>query len=587
MWSRRRSEGEGEPRPSAAAPVALPVPAAPLPTPALPPPLAWRPDDEADAAIARAVERSRRRVSAQRDDLAAIVDSSFDAFVAIDADLRVVHWNARAERLFGWTRDEALGEQLLGQVLGPLSPTDLWTLASGAAGDEPLGLEAHHRRGRRLAVEVALSTSVAADGERRLQAFIRDVSKRRRAEMRAKLEHAVTRAVAENRTTEDAARQVLVSLADLFGCCAGAVWLVSETPGELRLLDSWTAGAPELRAWSTACAAGPLPLVGTLPGRACETATPVLRTEAPCLPGDPRLSCADAAGLQAGLCMPLVVDDEVVGVLELCDAVVRQVEPELIEHLRGAEQIFSNFLARRKAEAAAEVAQQEFLALVSHELRTPLTSILGYVQMLKGALPEEGAERAQRCTDVVARNTERLQRLVGDLLFAAEVGRGEMGLRTEPLNVRDLAGQALEAAWPAASERGVRLAIRIDADPPTVQGDPQRLGQVLDNLLTNAIKFSHDGGRVTLSVGVAGASEVLVAVEDEGIGVPADELGRLAERFYRASSARTAQVQGLGLGLALSSAIVDEHGGRLEIDSVEGEGTTVTVRLPVAVAESL
>ncbi len=226
--------------------------------------------------------------------------------------------------------------------------------------------------------------------------------------------------------------------------------------------------------------------------------------------------------------------------------------------------------------------KDEFVALVSHELRTPLTSITGYLELVLDdpELPDE----QRRFLDVVDRNADRLLRLVSDLLLVAQIESGKLVLEPEEVDLVDLATQSVEVLRPAADARGIDL--HLDVDPiPSLKGDPARLGQLLDNLVSNAVKFTESGGRVVVALGVTG-DEIVLAVSDNGIGIPVAEQRRLFDRFFRASTAQDRAIEGTGLGLTIVHAIVRAHGGTIELTSDEGQGTTFRVRLPVAGPEA-
>jgi signal transduction histidine kinase len=218
-----------------------------------------------------------------------------------------------------------------------------------------------------------------------------------------------------------------------------------------------------------------------------------------------------------------------------------------------------------------------FLAAVSHELRTPLTSVSGFLELLGDEEDSLGLGGRTYLT-AARRGTARLQRIVEDLLLVAQIEAELLELRTEPVDLSELAAAAVEVVRPAAEEK--RVAITLDTEGPVpLEADAARLGQVLDNLLSNAIKYTPTGGAVVLSVS-GGNGHRRIEVADNGIGVPHEELGQVFSRFYRASSATRRAIPGTGLGLVIARAIVEDHGGTIALDSREGEGTTVTVTLP-------
>ena len=215
---------------------------------------------------------------------------------------------------------------------------------------------------------------------------------------------------------------------------------------------------------------------------------------------------------------------------------------------------------------------------MSHELRAPLSSIVSYAELIRD--DEQGLSRdAAGFLDVVQRSAERLTRLVGDLLLLSRIDAGVIPLELAPVEVRDVVADAVSAAGPGAAERGRRARER-GTGRAAAAGRPARLQQVLDNLISNAVKFTSSGGRVRLTATYQD-SEWRIDVTDSGIGIPPGELDQLFDRFFRASNARIAGVPGSGLGLSVVRAITELHGGRVAVTSTPGSGTTFSVHLPV------
>jgi PAS domain S-box-containing protein len=223
--------------------------------------------------------------------------------------------------------------------------------------------------------------------------------------------------------------------------------------------------------------------------------------------------------------------------------------------------------------------KDEFVALVSHELRTPLTSIRGYLELLL-----EDAERFEQThTDwlsVIDRNSERLLCLVEDLLLKAQVNAGKVALTVKEIDVAAIVEHSVETGAPVATARGIALVSSAGPVPP-VAADPVRHGQVIDNLISNALKFTPAGGRVEVRSSERN-SRARIEIADTGTGISTAEQERLFERFYRTAQAQTDAVPGVGLGLSIAKAIVEAHGGTISCESVEGAGTTFAIELPLA-----
>lgn len=226
--------------------------------------------------------------------------------------------------------------------------------------------------------------------------------------------------------------------------------------------------------------------------------------------------------------------------------------------------------------------KDEFVALVSHELRTPLTSIIGYISALQRGRAGVVSVEQRQLLDVAERNGQRLLRLIGDLLLAAKADAGALTLETESLDLGAIARQAVEAALPQAETQGVELTLSAGGALPLV-GDPARLVQLLDNLISNAIKFTPAGGSVMVSLSADGSCAVL-EVRDDGIGIPPGERARLFQRFFRASTATSREIPGTGLGLSIVKTIVELHEGSIECKDGDAGGTTFVVTLPLELA---
>jgi signal transduction histidine kinase len=230
------------------------------------------------------------------------------------------------------------------------------------------------------------------------------------------------------------------------------------------------------------------------------------------------------------------------------------------------------------ADRRLERLRDAFVAAVSHELRTPLTSISGFLELLgdeEESLPLTG----RTYLTAARRGTARLQRIVEDLLLVAQIEADRLELYTEPVDLTKLVAAAVEEASSAAAGKQIAITLESGGSLP-LEADAARIRQVLDNLLSNAIKYTPAGGAITVTTS-GREGQRYVEVVDNGIGIPHDELGQLFSRFYRASTATRRAIPGTGVGLVIARAIVESHEGEISLESREGEGTRVTVTLPL------
>ena len=254
----------------------------------------------------------------------------------------------------------------------------------------------------------------------------------------------------------------------------------------------------------------------------------------------------------------------------------------------SAQIMAENALARQADELSAQNEQlreldqlkDEFVALVSHELRTPLTSIIGYIELLRDE--RAAGMDADHFARVIQRNAERLLHLVGDLLFLSQIQTGKLALEVCDTHLADIAAEAVQEMRPDAGQKNIELTLSAAVDPH-LPVDPTRMAQLLGNLISNAVKFTPEDGKVEVTLAVEG-NEAVLSVADTGIGIPAADQEQIFERFFRTEAATRRMIPGSGLGLTISRAIVNAHQGTITVRSDEDHGSTFTVRLPLASA---
>jgi protein-histidine pros-kinase len=468
-----------------------------------------------------------------------LLEAAPDAMVVVDESGRIVLVNSQVLAMFGYDPEELVGqpvEQLIPQAArgahaahrqGYVGTPRVRVMGSG------LDLRACRKDGSEFPVEVSLSPMHTPEGLL-VCAAIRDVTRRRREEdlFRGLLEAAPDAMV----IVDQSGRIQLVNaqVEKLFGYERAE--LIGR-PVEILVPERFAAHRSFRGGYVHEPRTRPMGLAGDLFAR---------RKDDTEFPVEISLS-------------PLQTDEGV-----LVSAAVRDISE------------------RRSIEDATARAKDEFFATVSHELRTPLTSLIGYGELLSDLEPL--TEQGRRFLTVMLRSAERELRLVDDLLTLVQIEEGGLSILPTRLDVVAVVTDAVEAARPHAEESGLALRLDVPGHAVPVDGDGDRLGQAVDNLLSNAIKFTPHGGSVSVALRVEG-EQAVIDVSDTGPGVGAEDVERLFERLYRASGAVEQQVPGAGLGLTITRAIVDAHGGTIGIPHTDTDGTTFRIALPLRTAE--
>jgi PAS domain S-box-containing protein len=522
--------------------------------------------------------------------LTGVVGSSGDAIVELDLKGRITAWNPAAAAMLGFEPADAVGQPL--SMLRSEGQVELSELVTAAIADRetaPREIALQTKQGE--SVPVSLRVSPIRDVRGRLlgtSLVARDVSDRRRAERareRAEsyrgVQLAVAGGLAESNSTEEAMPRVVEALGRGLGWDAGLYWRAGED-GALTCDAFWGKRGRELKQFEASTAGLAVPAGEGFLGHVVATAkaawTERIADDSSFPPGE----LAAAAGATGAVAFPLMRGGAVIGVLEFFTSEPRAPDADLMQTLSVISDQVGQFTARKDAERDAERVKDEFFGLVSHELRTPLTSVIGYTDMLAKSEGEQLSDRAKKMLDVIQRNAKREMRLVGDLLLLVRIEAGSFDLEPGTVDLAAVAQEAAEAARPAAEGAEMELSLSLGEVPP-FSGDSDRIGQAIDNLLTNAIKFTPAGGTVELRIGTAG-ERALVEVQDSGDGIPPEDQQRLFDRLYRASSATKDHVPGTGLGLTIVKAITEAHGGSVTLESEVGAGSTFRLEFPLKAA---
>lgn len=475
--------------------------------------------------------------------LAALVASSDDAIISKDLNGIITTWNEAAERLFGYSAAEAIGQRIALVIPENRLEEEEVVLAKVREGTGISHFETVRMRRDGTLVEVSVAVSPIRDAQGKVigaSKIVRDITLARSIEREA------LRLAAIVESSDDA----IVSK-DLNG-----------------IIQTWNQAAERMFGYTADEAIGKSITI-VIPEDRLSEETEVLTR------------------VRAGLSV------------EHFETVRRRKDGSLLDislsvspirtHggvVIGASKIARDISEQKRLRAMAEEASRlrdEFLAVLSHELRTPLNTVLGYARMLRRDDSKLQGEARTRALESLERNAGALSRLVNDVLDTSRIVTGKLRLVLESCDVEDVIERAVEIVGPAADAKGLAVHTHLDSRS-TVSGDADRLQQVLWNLLSNAVKFTPPGGSVTVRTERRDA-EVLIVVQDTGIGIAPQDLPFVFQRFWQAHSGVSREFGGLGIGLALARHIIELHGGRIRAESAgAGRGATFVVTLPSATA---
>ncbi|PYL28005.1 MAG: hypothetical protein DMF45_10535 [Verrucomicrobia bacterium] len=522
-----------------------------------------------------------------------ILDTALDCIITIGSGGHVLEFNPAAERVFGFSRDEAIGKELADLIIPPRMREQhrrglahYLKTGEGPVIGKRIEIAGVRKDGSEILVELTI-TALKIDHEPLFTAYLRDITERVRNDRRRLAQYTVASLLAGSWTLEEASSAILQTIASIGDWALSGLWIYDETIGRLRCRAFWQAGSDNLKKFGQFSQTVQFRMGEGLPGRVWESNEPAWIHDVTVDKNFPRSAAAKETGLRGGFAFPLFAGRAVNGVIELFSHDFAEPDNDLLQLVAALGSQIGLFIERRRMEKelerakenaeAASTAKDRFLAILSHELRTPLNPVLLWAD---GVLNQPGVDpEIEQGLRMVCRNIELEARLIDDLLDLTRIARGKLQLRLQPADAHELVRHATEIVRADLDSRHIQLSVALEATPHQVNVDPPRLEQVFWNILRNACKFTSDGGAISIRSYNSAPNSITVEMTDNGVGIEPEFLEKIFAAFEQLEMRR----EGLGLGLAISKAIVEMHGGSIRAQSEgQGKGATFAVTLPAA-----
>lgn len=549
-------------------------------------------------AIPQLVEARRAQRAAEERFAVAFRRAPIPFVIRRIADDRIVEANAQFEALTGLCREEIIGKtssEIIGRTSAPGGATreaqiaarkELVARAEATGSVSNAEVVLTTKGGERRIVIVSIETiDFGDDGPCGFVSLV-DATKRRLAERRLALQSTVSRILAESDDLAEAATQILRAMCEAEGWSTGALW---ERRGDrLQCFDVWSRPGAALeplvaqtRTLSFARGEGG-------PGRVWRDLAPRIIPDISQDPSFLRRDAARAAGLRSAVLFPIRHGDDVFGVIDFIGD-VPPIDPQLHEVLGSIGAQIGLFTERVRRERLAEEnrrihaanrAKSAFLANMSHELRTPLNAIIGFTSIIRDGKAGPLADLQREYLGDVLASSSHLLAIINDLLDLAKIESGKTELRPQEVDSEKLVEEVRDILRGLAAEKRQRLRMHVDACVRRVVVSERFTKQILYNLVSNAIKFTPEGGEISIHVVPDGDEMFRLEVEDTGVGIAEDDRDRLFDEFHRLHRHAAEKVEGTGLGLAITRRLAEAQGGRADASSVVGKGSRFYVTLP-------
>jgi two-component system CheB/CheR fusion protein len=532
-------------------------------------------------------ERKRTEETNRR--LAAIIESSGDAIISKDLDEIITSWNKEAERLFGYSADEVIGKPITVLVPADRHNEELGIIERLRQGERVLRYETVYLRKDGTALNVSLAVWPIKDETGNVigaSKIARDITERIRTERRRTTQYAVTNLLAASWTLAEVATELLEAMASSGDWAFAAIWTYDEAAGGLRCRNVWHEASERVKKFSDLSLVITLPEGQGLPGRVWNSKKPTWVYDVTRDPNFPRAPYAAAADLHGGFAFPLFFQGEIDGIMELFSHNVVEPDEDLLQMVEALGSQIGLFIARgrivqelqrhKENAGAASTAKDRFLGLLSDKLRAPLAPVLTWA----GKIAEQSDLRpeVQQGLKMVRGNVELEMRLIEDVLDLSRIARGKLTLQLRKADAHQLLQSALEIMRSDIEQKHLTPLVALTASRHELIADAPRLQQVFWSVLHNACKFTPENGTISVRSYNPSPRRITIEISDKGIGIDPQFVEKVFYAFEQADS----QSEGLGLGLAISKAIVEMHSGTIRAHSEGlGKGATFMIELPI------
>lgn len=565
-----------------------------------------------------------------------ILNSAYDAFVAVDEQGSIIEWNMQAESSFGWKQNEVIGKKVVDVIIPKRYREEhqrgFKNFLQGGKGpilNRRLEMSAMHKIGFEVPVELVV-TPVAIGNHFVFASFLRDISEKKQSENIQQLQLAVTRILNEVPRFADVSRRILESVCRILNWDVGILWIKDPQSGTLNLSSVWyPSSSISLGSFAESCRALVFGRGEGLAGKVYESGKTLWVAGKDYDPGAPRAIFAARSELHGAIAFPVMQESEIFGVLEFHSQGLWEVDEKLqgvmtdigiqigmyVERKKVEEELRNLYLQlesrveershelaqknydlereieehkrtkadlehqKDKAEAASQ-AKTAFLANMSHEIRTPLGAVIGFSELLMN--PEVSVSEKANFQAIIKRNGDVVCRVINDILDLSKVEAGKLTIEKTETSIQELLNDVSILLNLLATEKGIQFSLISEGGvPDLIETDPLRLRQILVNVVGNAIKFTQKGFvEVTVKKVSSSSSSEKIAfiIRDSGKGIAPEDAERIFEPFTQADASMTRKFGGSGLGLPLARRLVQLLGGSIEISRTEvGKGSIFTV----------